>query len=93
MNKICVYAIAKNESQFVDTWVKSVQSADHVIVLDTGSEDDTVSKLRRLGVEVHETSYEQFRFDTARNDALDLVPDEYNIRVSIDLDEVFEPDN
>ena len=70
-----------------------MQTADHVIVLDTGSEDDTVSKLRQHGIEVHETTYEQFRFDVARNDCLDLIPDEYNIRVSIDLDEVFTPDN
>lgn len=93
MNKVCVYAIAKNESQFVDTWAESVKTADHVIVLDTGSTDDTVSKLKNHGFEVHEKTYDDFRFDVARNDCLDLVPDEYNIRVSIDLDEVFEPEN
>ena len=67
--------------------------ADHIIVLDTGSTDKTVELLRFYGVEVHETKYEHFRFDTARNDSLDLVPDEYNIRVCTDLDERFEKDN
>lgn len=93
MNKICVYAIAKNEEQNVEAWVESMRPADHIIVLDTGSTDKTVELLSSLGVEVHEKAYEHFRFDTARNDCLDLIPDEYNIRVSIDLDERFEDEN
>ncbi len=93
MNKICVYAIAKNESKFVKQWVDSMSKADHIIVLDTGSTDNTVNLLRSLGVEVHEKKYDHFRFDTARNDSLDLVPEEYNIRVCTDLDEKFEQDN
>lgn len=39
MNKICVYAIAKNEEQFVDRWVDSMSEADVIVVLDTGSTD------------------------------------------------------
>ena len=93
MYKICVYAIAKNESKNVEEWVKSMSPADHIIVLDTGSTDDTVEKLRSLGVEVHEKHYDHFRFDVARNDCLDLVPDDYDILVSIDLDERFEDPN
>ncbi len=42
--KIVVYAICKNESGFVDRWMDSMQEADRVIVLDTGSTDDTVQK-------------------------------------------------
>ena len=48
MNKICVYAICENESKFVDRWVSSLQGeADCVVVLDTGSTDDTVEKLKK----------------------------------------------
>ncbi len=47
--KICVYAICKNESAFVDTWMESMREADEVIVLDTGSQDDTAVKLRQAG--------------------------------------------
>lgn len=93
MNKVCVYAIAKNESQFVEQWVKSMSNADHIIVLDTGSTDNTVELLSSLGVEVHQKTYEHFRFDIARNDSLALVPEEYNIRVCTDIDERFEQDN
>lgn len=92
-NKVCVYAIAKNESEFVEKWVQSMSAADHIIVLDTGSTDDTKEKLLSLGVEVYEKKYEHFRFDEARNDSLSLVPDKYNIRVCTDLDERFEKDD
>lgn len=93
MNKICVYAIAKNEAKCAEAWVKSMSAADHIIVLDTGSTDNTVELLKSLGVEVHQTTYDHFRFDVARNDSLDLVPDEYNIRVCTDIDEHFENDD
>ena len=45
--KICVYAISKNESNFVDRWVESMSEADDIYVLDTGSIDDTVEKLKK----------------------------------------------
>ncbi len=87
MNKICVYAIAKDEEKNVEQWVANMQPADHIIVLDTGSTDRTVELLTSLGIEVHQKHYDYFRFDEARNDSLDLIPDEYNIRVCTDLDE------
>lgn len=90
-NKICVYAIAKNEEAFAARWYNSMKEADKVIVLDTGSSDGTIELLRELGAEVYEQTYETFRFDEARNDSLKYVPDEYNIRVCTDLDELFEP--
>lgn len=89
-NKICVYAIAKNESQNVELWVQSMSAADHIIVLDTGSIDNTVELLTSLGVEVHQKIYEHFRFDVARNDSMDLIPEEYNICLCTDLDERFD---
>ena len=88
-NKICVYAIAKNESKNVDKWCDSVLDADHVVVLDTGSSDDTVEKLRKRGVYVEQKIIEPFRFDVARNESMKLVPEGYNILIRIDLDETF----
>ena len=49
---ICVYAICKNEAKFVDRWMDSMLEADQVVVLDTGSEDGTVERLRARGAEV-----------------------------------------
>ena len=89
--KIVVYAISKNESQFVERWVNSMKEADEIIVLDTGSTDDTVEKLKRLGVKVYEQVFYPWRFDTARNKSLSYVPQDTDICVCTDLDEVFEP--
>ena len=74
--KVCVYAISKNEEKFVDRWVSSMSEADSIYVLDTGSSDNTVQKLRNLGVHVVSKVIEHFRFDVARNDSLNLVPED-----------------
>lgn len=88
--KICVYAICKNESKFVDRWMDAVKEADIVVVTDTGSTDDTVEKLRKRGATVYEETISPWRFDVARNVAMDHIPDDVDICVSNDLDEVFE---
>ncbi len=49
MDKICVYAICKNEEKGVDRWINSMKEADEIFVLDTGSTDKTVDKLKELG--------------------------------------------
>lgn len=89
--KIAVYAISKNEEKFVESWVNSMSEADEIYVLDTGSEDDTVEKLKKLGVHVTIKKIVPWRFDVARNESLNLVPDDVDICVCTDLDETFEP--
>ncbi len=89
--KVCVYAISKNEEQFVERWCNSVNEADSVYVLDTGSTDNTVKKLESQGVIVKSQVIKPWRFDVARNASLDLVPDDTDICVCLDLDEVIEP--
>ena len=91
-NKICVYAIAKNEAKFVKKWYESMKEADCVVVLDTGSTDNTVELLKEVGVDrVEVKPITPWRFDVARNESLKLVPEGYNILVCTDLDEVFDP--
>ena len=87
--KVCVYAISKNEEKFVDRWVNSMKEADEIYVLDTGSTDNTVKKLKKLGVKVAKKKITPWRFDVARNESLKLVPIDYDICVCTDLDEVF----
>lgn len=89
--KVCVYAICKNESAFADRWMQSMREADQVFVLDTGSEDDTVRRLERAGAQVSQARIEPWRFDVARNRSLALVPEDAEICVCTDLDEVFHP--
>lgn len=88
--KICVYAISKNEEKFVDRWVDSMEEADEIYVLDTGSTDNTVKKLKKRGVHVVTKEIRPWRFDIARNASLDLLPVDTDICVCTDLDEVFE---
>ena len=88
--KICVYAICKNEEKFVKRWVNSVKEADEIYVLDTGSMDNTVEELKKRGVIVSQKEINPWRFDVARNLSLDMVPNDADICVCIDLDEVLE---
>ncbi len=90
-SKIYVYAICKNEEAFVDRWMDSVGEADGIVVVDTGSTDDTVARLRARGADVYEETFHPWRFDSARNAALSHVPKDADICVSNDIDEVFEP--
>ena len=88
--KVCVYGICKNEEKFVKRWYESMKEADAIFVLDTGSTDNTVKLLKEFGVNVRTSKIEPWRFDVARNKSLDLIPDDYDICVCTDLDEVFE---
>lgn len=90
-NKICVYAICKNEIQFVDKWLASMSEADYIVVLDTGSDDGTYEYLQNdpRCYRVEQQIINPWRFDVARNESMKLVPDEANILVCTDLDELF----
>ena len=70
-------------------WVSSMNEADGIFVLDTGSTDNTVHILRTLGVTVKSTEITPWRFDTARNLSLDMVPDDADLCVCTDIDEMF----
>lgn len=92
MNKyrVCVYAICKNEEQFVDRWYESMKEADEIYVLDTGSIDNTVEKLKKKGIIVKQKKINPWRFDIARNESLKMISSDMDICVCTDLDEVFE---
>lgn len=89
--KVVAYAICKNESKHVDRWYKSVSEADEIYVLDTGSGDNTMELLKEKGVHVKQHIFNPWRFDAARNMALNLVPEDADVCVCTDLDEVFKP--
>lgn len=89
--KVAVYAICKNEEKFVERWYHSICDADYIVVLDTGSEDHTLSKLKQYPIIVAQEIITPFQFDKARNKALEMVPSDADICISIDLDEVLTP--
>ena len=88
---VCVYAICKNEAKFVPGWIESMREADSIVVLDTGSTDETVRLLEEGGAKVTREIISPWRFDTARNRSLELVPEEADICVCTDLDELLRP--
>jgi len=92
-NKICIYAICKNEMANVEQWLSNMSEADYIVVLDTGSTDGTFEKLKSdpRVTRVEQKIIKPWRFDVARNESMKLVPDDANILLCTDFDEVFEP--
>jgi glycosyltransferase involved in cell wall biosynthesis len=88
--KICVYAISKNEEQFVKRFCNSARGADLILIADTGSTDNTASLARECGATVYDISVKPWRFDMARDTAMCLIPGDFDVCVSLDLDEVLE---
>ena len=68
-----------------------MREADQIIVTDTGSTDNTVQRLRERGAVVYEEVVRPWRFDRARNLSLSHVPENADICVCTDLDEVLSP--
>lgn len=90
-HRIAIYAISKNEEQFVQRFCESAKDADHILIADTGSTDRTAEVARECGATVYNISIKPWRFDMARDTALALIPDDIDVCISLDLDEVLEP--
>ena len=92
MYKICVYAICKNELKFVDKWLENMSEADYIVVLDTGSTDGTYEKLKadKRVTAVEQKEIKPWRFDVARNESMKLIPQDADICVCTDFDELFD---
>jgi glycosyltransferase involved in cell wall biosynthesis len=89
--KVAVYTIALNEAANAERWANSAADADHRIVADTGSADETVERLRRAGVTVHSIAVRPWRFDIARNTAMSLIPGDVDVCCTMDMDRALEP--
>lgn len=88
--KIAVYAISKNEEQFVHRFCDSAKDADLILIADTGSTDKTVEYAVECGAKVYDICVKPWRFDKARDTALALIPADFDVCISLDLDEVLE---
>ncbi|MCA9395611.1 MAG: glycosyltransferase family 2 protein, partial [Candidatus Omnitrophica bacterium] len=55
---VCI--ITKNESRHIRECIKSVKFASEIIVVDSGSSDDTANIAAGLGVTVFENAFEDF---------------------------------
>lgn len=89
--KIAVYTIALNEEKYVETWAESAKDADYLLIADTGSTDRTAVMALDAGVNVIDVTIKPWRFDLARNAALAALPDDIDICIALDMDEVLMP--
>jgi glycosyltransferase involved in cell wall biosynthesis len=73
--KVTLYAICKNEEKNVEKFVNNSKHFQDVVVVDTGSTDNTIQLLKDAGIKVYEhpQSREEFNFSKARNQALSYV--------------------
>jgi len=93
--KVTLYAIAKNEEKNIEKFLKNTKKFDDVVVVDTGSTDDTVQLLKDAGIKVYEhpQTREDFDFSVARNQALSYVETDWAFALDFneDVDE-FHPE-
>ena len=85
--KIAIYTICKNEEKFIKQWVSSAKEADHVVVTDTGSTDNSTKLLQDAGVTIYQEKIIPWHFGKARNIALSHVPKDVDCCLSLDMDE------
>jgi tetratricopeptide (TPR) repeat protein len=79
--------ITRDESRFIDGCLASlVGSVDEIVVVDTGSRDDTITKARRFPVEFYQFAWCD-DFSAARNFALEQATSDWILY--IDADERF----
>lgn len=83
--------IVKNESLFLRQCLESVQNVvDQIVVVDTGSEDDTVAIAQEMGAEVHHFEWTG-DFSEARNQALRHAHSDWIL--ILDADETLAPES
>ena len=88
MPRLALVMIARNEAHCIGRCLKSAeQFVDEMIVVDTGSTDDTVSIAERMGATVRRVSW-QDDFSAARNFALECSSADWNL--VLDADEWIE---
>ena len=89
MPSLSVTIIVKNEAQNIEDCLRSVQFADQVVVLDSGSTDATPQLARALGAEVSSSADWQ-GFGVQKNRALALANSDWVL--SLDADERITPE-
>lgn len=85
---LSVIVITKNEAEHIGRCLASINWADEIIVLDSGSQDDTVAICRQYTDKVYETDWPGFGVQKQR--ALDKAQGDWVL--SIDADEVVTPE-
>lgn len=88
MASLSVTVITKNEAHNIEDCLRSVAFADELLVLDSGSSDDTLQKALSMGAVVH-TNADWQGFGAQKNRALALTSSDWVL--SLDADERVPP--
>ena len=89
MATLSIIVITKNEARNIEACLRSAFFADQIVVLDSGSTDDTAVMAQRFGAEVHSNTDWQ-GFGVQKNRALALSTCDWVL--SIDADETITAD-
>lgn len=90
-NGISAVLIVKNEEKVLDRCLKSIDLVDEIVVLDTGSTDQTLSIAKKYTSRVFQAPpMEPFHFGNARNQALSHARHDWIL--TIDADEIARPE-
>ncbi len=84
MRKLSVVIVVKNEEKNVLRCLESVQWADEIIVVDSGSTDNTINICEDFGVKLIRTKWQGF----GKTKAFAFSKAKYDWILSIDADEV-----
>jgi glycosyltransferase involved in cell wall biosynthesis len=87
MNPLSVVILAKNEELFIERCICSVQWADEVLVLDSGSTDKTREIAKSLGAVVYEQEW--LGWTEQHNKAIELAKHDWIL--TLDCDEIVTP--
>lgn len=85
---VCLCMIVKNEQRYLRQCIKSVEDIiDEIVVVDTGSTDDTIQIAKNYGAKLYEIPWEN-NFSKARNIAVSHVDSDWILL--LDADEILE---
>ena len=74
-NKLSIVIITKNEEKFIFDALKSAVFADEVVILDSGSEDQTCNIAKKIGARVEQQAW--LGFGAQKNKAVELADNDW----------------
>jgi len=87
-NKLSIVIITKNEEKFIFDALKSAIFADEVVILDSGSEDQTCNIAKKIGARVEQQAW--LGFGAQKNKAVELADNDWVF--VLDADERITPE-
>lgn len=91
--RVAVYGVCKNEEKNIHKWYEYAKDADYILLLDTGSTDNTIAIAKELGINIFNASIYPWSETIAKNTAVSLLPEDIDICICLDLDQIIQTPN